>query len=959
MHASSCIRLQSRWFAVISTVLCLTATPVSLSAQTELHQKINQTISSTTVGSVADPVDDFTFARRIHLDLIGRIPSAQETRTFVDDASPEKRQTLVDQLLNSDDYSRHMATVFDVMLMERRGGKHVKSDAFRSWLQSRFEQNKPFHELAGELIAAESSDGKSTAAAFLLERDVEPNLLTREISRMFFGRDVQCAQCHDHPNVGDYKQEDYYGIYAFVNRTSLFQPDKKKPAVLSEVADGQAPFKSVFTDRSAFTAPRLPGSPEIVEPMFVAGDEYKTRPAKTVAAVPKFSRRQKLAELIASGDNQYFRRNIANRLWALMMGRGLVHPVDMHHSSNPPSNPELMTLIADEFASMNFDIKSFLRQLALSNVYQQSHLAHTDSATADQLTARIRDLDQQRQTAEKVAGEKENAAEVALEQLDKAIAETEPIRTAWTKARSSATSAAKKRADAAAAATAKESALKSKTLIATNLNEALKRASEATEILNESKELSAAAATIRSRVTKLTAETQKLQKESDAAAKAEAAASDVLVKANGKEQEERKKYTPLRAKIREHRTLWVTALRESQDAYETVSSAENRTEQLQNTITRRESSNAIPQTKQQLSQTENQQRQASESVTIAEREMADASEKVTAESTSRDEMQKRITELDADLNRKSVAQNQLSEALRLIREVTSEANKEADTRLTEIDSSLRSVAGRVSVEMSKTQTAMSDASTQMASINQRISELSAAVKLAEQKAAVARKQAADAREKVGQLRNQLEELTTQLDDATASVEKAATANFQRATVESLTPEQLAWSILYCSGQADRQVTSELAQLNKKQPLNDEQKKDPKQIAARQMAADAAARETLEKSVATFVTLFGLEPGQPQDSFFATVDQALFFANGSQIRGWLTPVGDNLTGRMLNTESAEELANDLYLSTLVRMPSPDEVRDVEEYLAARGENKRDAVQELAWALITSAEFRFQY
>ena len=264
MHASICSQWQSFWFALIGTSVCLIVTPVSIFAQETLHEKIDRTFAETTVGPPAAPVDDYTFARRIHLDLIGRIPTSTETLAFVAGTSPDRRVELVDRLLASSDYARHMASVFDVMLMERRGGKHVKSDAFRSWLQTGFEQNKPFHQLASDLIAADTSDGKNTNAAFLLERDAEPNLLTREISRMFFGRDVQCAQCHDHPNVADYKQEDYYGIYAFVNRTSLFQPDKKKPAVLSEAADGQAPFKSVFTDRSAFTAPRLPGSAETI-----------------------------------------------------------------------------------------------------------------------------------------------------------------------------------------------------------------------------------------------------------------------------------------------------------------------------------------------------------------------------------------------------------------------------------------------------------------------------------------------------------------------------------------------------------------------------------------------------------------------------------------------------------------------------------------------------------------------
>ena len=131
-------------------------------------------------------------------------------------------------MLASEEVSGHLATTFDVMLMERRGGKHVKSEEFRAWLKASFDQNKPFHQLAAELISADTSDASRPSAAFLLERDVEPNLLTREIARMFFGMDLQCAQCHDHPNVDDYKQEDYYGLYSFVSRSSLFSAGQEK-----------------------------------------------------------------------------------------------------------------------------------------------------------------------------------------------------------------------------------------------------------------------------------------------------------------------------------------------------------------------------------------------------------------------------------------------------------------------------------------------------------------------------------------------------------------------------------------------------------------------------------------------------------------------------------------------------------------------------------------------------------
>src|SRR5207253_10583705 len=106
------------------------------------------------------------------------------------------------------------------------------------------------------------------------------------------------------------------------------------------------------------------------EPSLGKGKEYEVAPATGVRPIPKFSRRAQLAGQIASRANAQFKRNIVNRLWAQMMGRGLVHPVDMDHPGNPPSQPRLLSLLADEFASIKFDIRALQRELALSNAYR-------------------------------------------------------------------------------------------------------------------------------------------------------------------------------------------------------------------------------------------------------------------------------------------------------------------------------------------------------------------------------------------------------------------------------------------------------------------------------------------------------------------------------------------------------------------------------------------------------------
>jgi hypothetical protein len=181
------------------------------------------------------------------------------------------------------------------------------------------------------------------------------------MSRLFLGTNLQCAQCHDHPRVEEYRQEHYYGLFAFVGRTSLAGGRRRgAPGLLIERSDGETTYQSVFDPRKVTKTalPRVPGGPAIADP---PRDKTKT-----------YSRRAQLAGAVARGDYLPFRRNIANRLWALLMGRGLVVPLDMDHPGNPPSHPELLDLLAEDVAGRKFDVRGFLREVALSEAYQRS-----------------------------------------------------------------------------------------------------------------------------------------------------------------------------------------------------------------------------------------------------------------------------------------------------------------------------------------------------------------------------------------------------------------------------------------------------------------------------------------------------------------------------------------------------------------------------------------------------------
>ncbi|MFK5924685.1 MAG: DUF1549 domain-containing protein [Verrucomicrobiota bacterium] len=327
--------------------------------------------------SPAKAASDAEFLRRVSLDLAGIIPTAAETRVFLDDKAGDKRVRLIDRLLASPEYALHMARVFDVMLAERRvpaiKSYDIKGPVWRAFLTDAFAENRPWNDLARDILSSDGSDKETGAGVkFFLVRGTEAHVVTRDVSRLFLGRDIQCAQCHDDPRYKDYKQADYFGIYAFLNRTSHFLEKKSKQSMLAEKADGDVSFTSVFTGKKGDAMPKLPGREKMADPEMEKDKRYKVAPGKDARAVPAYSRRLKLAKSLPQKETNGFSLNIANRLWALMMGRGLVHPLDMHHDKNPPSHPELLEALALHMEETNYDIKAFLRQVALSRVYQLS-----------------------------------------------------------------------------------------------------------------------------------------------------------------------------------------------------------------------------------------------------------------------------------------------------------------------------------------------------------------------------------------------------------------------------------------------------------------------------------------------------------------------------------------------------------------------------------------------------------
>ncbi len=375
MHSVALLR--RRITSTVCLALAVAAHSTSwIATAASLPERIDSAIEAPLQVPTAQGCDDADFVRRIYLDLTGAIPSPQQTRFFLDDPAPEKRAALVDHLLNSPEYARRMQIWFDVMVMERRRDVHIPAPQWQAYLRRAFLENRPYNELVREILSADGSDPATRPAAkFYLDRAGDVDLVTRDIGRLFLGRDMQCCQCHDHPLIDDYHQQHYYGLVAFLNRSLVFT-DKNKKAFIGEkgISDVQK-FKSVFfPDESHETPPRILDLEPISEPQFPKDQEHLVAPADGVRPVPKFSRRKRLALALTANDNRDFAKNAANRLWAMMLGRGIVEPLDLHHGDNPPSHPELLDALTDALIGADFNVKTILRGIALSKTYQRSSL---------------------------------------------------------------------------------------------------------------------------------------------------------------------------------------------------------------------------------------------------------------------------------------------------------------------------------------------------------------------------------------------------------------------------------------------------------------------------------------------------------------------------------------------------------------------------------------------------------
>ena len=363
-----------------------------------LHARIDRLVKAKAGEQpLAGPASDSEFLRRAYLDFAGRIPTAAEVQNFLADKAKDKRAKMVDRLFAQPAWAETMAARFHVMLMERRG----KDEEWNAWLTTSFSKNKRWDVMVREMLSPQWTDEARRGAGFFITKRLEkygqnptdfPGLTT-DVGRMFMGVDLQCAQCHRHLSVKDYKQVDFQGLYAaFANLRRQRPNDSIKVVWAAEgIMKRGLEYGSVFSETKKTTGPRVPFGEEIAVPKFAKGEEWMVKPdrAKNIVGVPAFSPLKEISARLASADNPYFARNIANRAWFLMMGRGLIEPLDLAHKKNPPSHPELLDLLAKELATKNFDLKWLIRELALTKAYQRSSTLPKGKAPTHLFTAAL------------------------------------------------------------------------------------------------------------------------------------------------------------------------------------------------------------------------------------------------------------------------------------------------------------------------------------------------------------------------------------------------------------------------------------------------------------------------------------------------------------------------------------------------------------------------------------------
>lgn len=401
-----------------------------LSGGTELDKVL--ALENQERGVKLDPmpvIDDLTFLRRIYCDLVSRIPTADEIAAFEADKSPTKRTELIDRLI-ADDRFVDRWTVFYADMFRLRAPAEGGAAAI-AWLHQALGDGMPHDEICRRLITTNGKAGAAPEVAFVLGDQADPMALAGVTSQVFMGVRISCAQCHDHP-FDVWTQENFYGFAAYFGKTQRIEnqftrtiyakeneastvlwppegkakPNERKPVKpafpFDMVAAGETPeyiarFNALRAkqkaEKDALLAKANSKDADVDDLLADAADnEAKAKGKKVEDDVTRDAKkdakdlnikaglyttsewRTELAKLVTSPRNRWFAKNFVNRVWADLVGRGIVDPIDDFSDNNPPSHPKTLDYLADEFVANGYELRALVRMIVNSQVYQRAHI---------------------------------------------------------------------------------------------------------------------------------------------------------------------------------------------------------------------------------------------------------------------------------------------------------------------------------------------------------------------------------------------------------------------------------------------------------------------------------------------------------------------------------------------------------------------------------------------------------
>jgi mono/diheme cytochrome c family protein len=297
--------------------------------------------------------DDEEFLRRVHLDVVGLLPSVEEYREFMADASADKRAKKIDALLERKEFTEMWVMKWSELLQVRSsnnlglGISYKAALLYHAWLRDQIEANRPLDEIIIEMISSEGGSFENPATNFYqVERDTLK--LSENVAQVFMGMRLQCAQCHNHP-FDRWTMDDYYSWAAFFAQVGRKQ--------------GVDPREQVVYNRGSGEVKHIVGGRNM-PPKFLGGE---------APDLTGQDRRVVLGKWLASPENPYFARNVVNIVWSHFLGVGIIDPVDDVRISNPASNPELLEALGSRFeGEYDYDFRQLVRDICNSATYQRS-----------------------------------------------------------------------------------------------------------------------------------------------------------------------------------------------------------------------------------------------------------------------------------------------------------------------------------------------------------------------------------------------------------------------------------------------------------------------------------------------------------------------------------------------------------------------------------------------------------